>query len=207
MLATSEKTASKRRQEIVNIATQAFLDKGFAGTSMTQLAKACGMQKASLYHHFDGKEALFIACVTDGYGRALKDLTELRDDESLSSEDRFASAILRLYDTTILSPVGRLSPLIAEVSRILPNVARSFHEGYIVKQRKLLEEIVQQGIADGSFVPMDRELLHHLVFGPIVTLSLSREMFATFDDLDTQFPVERLRDGHTEHLLKMLKAA
>ena len=46
-----------------------------------------------------------------------------------------------------------------------------------------------------------------MVFGPIVTLSVTREMFATFEDLDRIFPIEALRDGHIENMLCLLKAA
>lgn len=205
MLDPEEKSKADSRERIIHTTTDLFLEKGFAGTSMSTIAKACDMTKASLYYHFSGKEDLFIACVTHGYATALNALTVIVADTSLTAEQKLRAAITALYETTITSPVGRMSPLIAEVSRAFPKVALSFHTEYIEPQREVLWQIVEDGIAEGVFAPVDQNQFFHIAFGPIVTLSLSREMFATFDDLDTYFPVDALRVGHTDVLLGMLR--
>lgn len=205
MLEPAEKSKADSRARIIRATTDLFLEKGFAGTSMSAIAKASDMTKASLYYHFSGKEDLFIACVTHGYSAALDALKAIVADTSLTSEQKLRAAIEALYGTTITSPVGRMSPLIAEVSRAFPKVARSFHTDYIEPQRALLWQIVEDGVAEGVFAPFDQNQFFHVAFGPMVTLSLSREMFATFDDLDKHFPVDELRDGHAEVLLQMLK--
>jgi len=61
-----------------------------------------------------------------------------------------------------------------------------------------------RGGARGRFAVIDRNVCLNRLFGPIVTLSLSREMFATFEDLDHLFPIDTLRDGHIENTLKLL---
>src|SRR5512138_3682488 len=58
-----------RRAEICRTAAQIFHDRGFDGTSMSDLARALGMTKAGLYHYFDGKEALLFEIVTFGLDR------------------------------------------------------------------------------------------------------------------------------------------
>ncbi len=206
MSAPEETIEGGSRAKIVKTCTELFLEHGFAGTSMSAIAKACEMTKASLYYHFSGKEALFIACVTDGYSVALTALEEIVRDPETAPPDKLRAALCALYETTISSPVGRMSPLIAEVSRSFPSVARSFHSDYIAPQQELFWQIVQAGIDAGDFRAVDRKLLFHLVFGPMVTLSLSREMFASFEDLETYFPVDELRDGHIETMLDTLQA-
>lgn len=199
-----ETSKADSRERIIRATTDLFLQKGFAGTSMSAIAEASDMTKASLYYHFSGKEDLFIACVTHGYATALDALTGIVADDALTAEQKLRAAIEALYETTITSPVGRMSPLIAEVSRAFPKVARSFHTEYIAPQRAALWQIVEDGITEGAFARVDQNQFFHLAFGPIVTLSLSREMFATFDDLDTHFPVDSLRDGHADVLIGML---
>lgn len=193
-----------RRTRIIETSTELFLEKGFAGTSMSAIAKACGITKASLYHHFEGKDELFSACVTHGYAAALGTIEGIAGNAELTPKQKFSEAVRVLYDITVESSVGRMSPLIAEVSRTFPNVARSFYSEYIEPERELLWKIVEEGIASGDFKPVDQNQLAHVTFGPMVMLSLAREMFAAFDDLDEQFPVDELRDGHTGVLLQML---
>ncbi len=205
MQAAKEKSTANSRMRIIEVATDLFLEKGFSGTSMSAIAKACDMTKASLYYHFAGKEDLFIACVTHGYSAAQTALEQVVSAADLSAEEKLRTAIDALYDTTIVSPVGRMSPLIAEVSRAFPKVARSFHEGYIEPQSHLLWDIVEEGVRSGQFAQIDRKKFLHMAFGPMVTLSLSREMFATFDNLDEEFPVADLRDGHADVLVRMLR--
>lgn len=203
MLDEEKNHATSRRDAIIDVATKMFLEHGFAGTSMSKLAEAVGIKKASFYHHFAGKEDLFAACVTQGYGTALSRVEEvIASDED--PETKLRQAIDILYETTISSPVGRMSPLIAEVSRTFPDVARVFHEGYVSKQHDLISKIVTQGIENRAFREMDEQLLMHVLMGPIVTLSLSREMFVEFDDLDKHFPTERLKEGHKDILISTL---
>ncbi|MCC1495046.1 TetR/AcrR family transcriptional regulator [Cognatishimia sp. F0-27] len=197
--------AEDRRVQIISRSTDLFLEQGFAGTSMSMIAKRCGITKASLYHHFNGKDELFVACVTSGYQRALDALTEIIAQADRPAGQKLAEAMTVLYDITISSSVGRMSPLIAEVSRTFPNVARSFHSEYIAPQQDLVWNLIEAGQASGEFKDLDRGLLFHMLFGPIVTLSLSREMFSTFDDLDEHFPVGHLRDGHLNVILGMLR--
>ena len=53
---TVEPTA--RREEILAIATRIFADKGYAGTTVREIADAAGILSGSLYHHFPSKESM-----------------------------------------------------------------------------------------------------------------------------------------------------
>lgn len=46
------------KEEIIKRAQRVLRQKGVAGTSMAEIAHACGILKGSLYHHFESKEAL-----------------------------------------------------------------------------------------------------------------------------------------------------
>ncbi len=49
----------QRREEILRVATKLFSDHGYDGASMETLAKNVGLRKASLFHHFPSKDALY----------------------------------------------------------------------------------------------------------------------------------------------------
>ena len=46
------------RQEILDAALELFSVQGFEATSISQLAEAVGIRKASLYSHFENKQAI-----------------------------------------------------------------------------------------------------------------------------------------------------
>jgi TetR/AcrR family transcriptional regulator len=49
------------RAAILEAAEQAFLAKGFAGASMSEIAKLSGVTKSLIHHHFGSKDALWTA--------------------------------------------------------------------------------------------------------------------------------------------------
>jgi AcrR family transcriptional regulator len=51
----------RTRERIIDAAARLFVRKGYAATSIADLASAVEMTKGALYHHFDGKEAIFSA--------------------------------------------------------------------------------------------------------------------------------------------------
>src|SRR3990170_6094263 len=58
-------SGSKTRAAIFDAAYHLFLDQGYHGTSMRQVAREAGITPAAIYNHFEGKEALFIDLLSD----------------------------------------------------------------------------------------------------------------------------------------------
>src|SRR5438046_9887116 len=55
-----------RRAAMIRTAAQLFRDRGFDATSVSDVARALGLTKAGLYHHFESKEALLYEIMTFG---------------------------------------------------------------------------------------------------------------------------------------------
>jgi len=55
---TATPLVSERREEILALAAKIFADKGYASTTVREIADAAGILSGSLYHHFDSKEAM-----------------------------------------------------------------------------------------------------------------------------------------------------
>jgi len=87
------------KQEILEHALSLFMTKGYEGASMSDLAAATGIKKASLYAHYAGKEEIFSAVFTgvvEEYRETLQTLTLKRADESaLTRLERMFRAFLR----------------------------------------------------------------------------------------------------------------
>ncbi len=57
----------KTRARLLQIAAKLFAKNGLAGVTMADVAGAAGLTAPSIYNHFDSKDELFVATVTDMY--------------------------------------------------------------------------------------------------------------------------------------------
>ena len=58
MRRTKEEAAATRRQ-ILAAALDLFSEKGYAATTLSEIAGAAGVTRGAIYHHFDNKTALY----------------------------------------------------------------------------------------------------------------------------------------------------
>lgn len=70
MTALAPKARSNNRRELIlDVSAQQFVEKGFASTSTRDIAKATGMLPGSLYYHFASKDDLLVAVFEEGVQR------------------------------------------------------------------------------------------------------------------------------------------
>lgn len=80
---TQAQRRAQSRQAVLDSATRLFGEKGYAQTSLEQIAADCGLTIRPIYHYFGNKEALFAA---------VNDVMEKRILASLQSGEAFAAS-------------------------------------------------------------------------------------------------------------------
>lgn len=58
--------SSERRRQILETAARVICEKGYEGASIQDIAQACGLTKAGLYHHIRSKEHLLLEIMNYG---------------------------------------------------------------------------------------------------------------------------------------------
>lgn len=69
------------RELILDAATTLFGEKGYAGTTMRDIAGAVGILPGSLYAHIESKEALLLEVAETGFDRFLSLASEMADSD------------------------------------------------------------------------------------------------------------------------------
>ncbi|MGR7023588.1 TetR/AcrR family transcriptional regulator [Geodermatophilus sp. URMC 62] len=100
---------------ILDRAAALFARRGFAKTSVQDVAAAVGLSKAGLLHHFPSKDALYGAVLAqaDTFGKQVLD--EVRDLPAGAERDRRAVEVL--VDVALAHP-GLVALLLAPVTRL-----------------------------------------------------------------------------------------
>ena len=122
---------ARKRQTILDTATELFLRQGFAGTSMDEVAARAGVSKQTVYKQFASKEALFLGIVQSMTGAASDRVqTEMRDPagtEQLVAElHGHADRLMTIALAPRLLQLRRL--VISEATRF-PELGKALYEG------------------------------------------------------------------------------
>ncbi|WP_286199201.1 TetR/AcrR family transcriptional regulator [Mycolicibacterium sp. ELW1] len=140
------------RTGIVNAATRLFSEKGYAQTTMSDIARAVGLQQSSLYYWFRSKEQLLGETLL--VNRApLKFIAEVGAGSGSPAVKLYR--LLR-FDTIQLA----LSPIdFNEIQRIAHDQRADFHQFWTDYERlkDWVSDLIGAAIAEGKFIDCDRE--------------------------------------------------
>jgi AcrR family transcriptional regulator len=117
-----------KRDEILQMASQVFLELGFGRASMAQIAARIGGSKATLYGYFASKEALFLAIIhrlgEEYVSPALERLEESADEEPRVALQRFGEQFLGFVNTP--EAIATYRVVVGEAAH--SDIGRAFYE-------------------------------------------------------------------------------
>lgn len=197
---------AKRRHEVAITALQVFREKGYAGASMAAVARAAGIQKSSLYHHFPSKEAMFLAAISADIADPLRRAVELLEQEGRPAAERFEEALGCFYDAMIVRAIGPLTTVIAETSREVPTVAQGFHDHVIVPFRTTVTTLHAKGCAEGSFRPLPEDAVEQVIFGPLMAIAMTDKLYSGIPELLATHRAQWTRESFVRTILTVMTA-
>jgi AcrR family transcriptional regulator len=140
------------RAGIVNAATKLFSEKGYAQTTMSDIARAVGLQQSSLYYWFRNKEQLLQETLL--VNRApLKFMAEVGAGSGSPAVKLFR--LLR-FDTMQLA----MSAIdFNEIQRIAHDQRSEFHQFWTdyERLRQWVVDLIGAAISEGRFIDCDKE--------------------------------------------------
>lgn len=95
MARTIARDHDEKRGQILAAAARVFAEQGYDRASMSQLAGACGISKANIYHYYDSKEALLFD-ILDSYLRALRDRIAAVPGAGLTPEEHLRAVLMEI---------------------------------------------------------------------------------------------------------------
>jgi len=85
--------AERRRQEILQRATECFDRKGYANTTLDDIAKAVGIKREGIYYYFKNRAQILLEIIEPQSIALVDGIAALVDDPSLAPRDKFQHAI------------------------------------------------------------------------------------------------------------------
>jgi AcrR family transcriptional regulator len=96
-MASGRRTGEETRRDVQRVAFELFTTRGYEATSLREIAEELGINKASLYYHFPGKEAILRSLFVER-GAEAEDLVAWFDAQP-ASPDLLERSVLRWVES------------------------------------------------------------------------------------------------------------
>lgn len=158
----SSAKADARRIEICDAAARLFTERGVDRVNMEEIADAVGLAKPSLYHYFRSKELILFNIQDEVMSALLHQLQERVADDT-SSREKLLGVFADMFASMDTYP-GRVK-IFFENYRVLDDEHRRKVRDAQRQYEALVQGIIRDGIADGTFRDVDPQLASLAVFG------------------------------------------
>jgi TetR/AcrR family transcriptional regulator, cholesterol catabolism regulator len=191
-----------RRQAIEDVASDLFRERGYAATSIRDIARALSVQGASLYAHVTSKEDVLWGIVDRAASRfeTAADRAELEAEGSRSGDPAEAIAsLVRGHVQVLTADVDGASVFVHEWRALGPERRAAIltrRDAYEARFRRRIED----GIALGLFAITDPDLAAS-------TLLSALNGVASWYDPAGRLPSDRIADQLVDLSMRMLEAA
>lgn len=188
-----ERQSARKRRAILKAATELFLQGGYLGTSMDEIAALAAVSKQTVYKHFEDKERLFteivISSVNEVSDPNTSEVQNLGAGGDLKAELRELARrqLARVMQPKLLQ-LRRL--VIAEAGRF-PELGRAFYDRGPGRTVAVLAETFGRLAADGQ-LRLDDPVLAAAHFNwLIMSIPLNDAMLLGSDDPPTPADLDR----------------
>lgn len=180
-------------RKILDTAAAVFAEKGFAGSRIDEIARFAGVNKATIYYHIGGKEALYAAVLHDVLTRKGAALAEIVDTDQ-SPEEKLRRYVRELHQTIEAQP---LIPaiMLREAASGGKNLPEMVIQDFIA-MFSALDAILEEGAARGDFVRISPLLVHLMIVMPLGAMHKLSPLMNRFIDTPEAQRIARYRPAN-----------
>ena len=170
-----------KRSQILDAAEVVFPQKGYASTTLQDIADEAGISSSSIYQHFDSKEELFLA-LTDNLN--FVDILELdrinealKPKEETSYEDvrQALIAVAQGFSDTHTRKAEIIRMFIAEAGKF-PEVGERYCRRLIAPVEDMLEQYLSRQMDRGVIRKVDVKLAVHAFYGIFLNFIVTQQL-------------------------------
>lgn len=198
------RTARKRRA-ILQAATEVFLQHGYVGASMDEVAARAGVSKQTVYKQFSDKQHLFTEIVLGTNALVVESFADTftRDlDDATDAREAFHALARRFLGSLLEPDVLRLRRLVVAEADRFPDIALTWFEGGFHRTLVLVGEAMTR-LADRGLLRElpDPTLAAYQFAGLVMYKPMNQAMFAGTGARPGADELERIADRAAEVFL------
>jgi AcrR family transcriptional regulator len=164
-----QQRSEETRTKIFDSAIKLFSTRGFSAASVDDICEEAGISKGAFYHHFESKQALFLALL-DSWLQAIDSAIEASKDKTVPETFmQMTEAFPYLFETA-----GEGLPMFLEFWLAASRDKKIWDASIAPYRRyhKYFTSLIKKGVDEGSFVDVDPELASRMIVATAMGLLL-----------------------------------
>jgi len=170
-----------RPAELLAAALDLFVERGYAGTRLDDVASRAGVSKGTLYLYYSSKEELFKAVIREGLVPVYEHGERMVDAHTGSAEELIRNLLRAWWDTIGATNLGGIPKLMIAESGNFPEVTRYYFDEVVSRGRKLVARALHLGIEAGEFRDLPVDQVVRLMLAPLMLMAIWRYSFEFCD--------------------------
>lgn len=164
-----QQRSEETRGRITEAAIKLFSERGFSAASVDDICAEAGVSKGAFYHHFESKQALFLALL-DAWLRTIDSAIEASLDRT-APETFLAMTEAFPY---IFQTAGRGLPMFLEFWLQASRDEKIWQASIAPYRRyhKYFTSLIEKGVQEGSFATLDSEIASRMIVSMAMGLLL-----------------------------------
>lgn len=157
--------AVSSREAILDSATEVFMESGFSGARVDEIARRAQANKAMIYYHFGSKQDLYRAVLLRLFGDVIDEIARLKATDAPPGEKLRAlyTRVAAHFEAKRALPHIMLREILAGGKSIDAEASRAL---FVIVS--FVAGTIREGVRTGEFREVDPLLLHMSVLAPLM---------------------------------------
>lgn len=186
-----------RRDEILRVFARHVAEHGFERTNFGDVAGELGISKGTIVHHFGTKNAM-LAELQGEYMRRRRQEAESLLRHTEGPDEQLAALVYAFVYYQVIDRTATIA-FQREVVRLLDDDSLHSVRNQRADYRRLVRDVIREGIEAGLFRPCDADIISLSIFGSV-------HWMWTWFDPDGRTPIDQVAREYVRHALGGLLA-
>lgn len=173
-----ERRKDARPGELMDAALSLFVEKGFAGTRVEEVAQRAGVSKGTLFVYFPSKIELFKAVVRENVTGCFDEWNTTLEAFEGNTSDLVRYTMQQWWERIGATQASGITKLVMSEGAMFPEMAAFYRQEVIEPGNALIRRVLSRGVERGEFRPVNLDYAIYSLISPMIFIIMWKHSMA-----------------------------
>lgn len=173
-----ERRKDARPGELMEAALSLFVEKGFAGTRVEDVAMRAGVSKGTLFLYFPSKVELFKAVVRENITGRFNEWNTTLDAFEGTTSELVHYCMQQWWERIGATQASGITKLVMSEGALFPEIAAFYRQEVIEPGNALIRRVLSRGVERGEFRPVNLDYAIYSLISPMIFIIMWKHSMA-----------------------------